>query len=453
MGIIESLKKHNKKELVSFHMPGHKLGRGFEKTNVCSDIWKYDTTELSDTDCLQNPKEFIKNAEKKAAEIYGAKHSFFLVNGSTCGILSMFFSCFKEGDKVIVVRDCHKSVINAMIFTGVIPIYVEPEKKSLGLYGGVNPKKVEEIFENNKDCKGIFVTSPSYYGIMSDIKKLSDIAHKYNALLLCDEAHGAHFPFSDKFPKSAIESGADLSVISMHKTMFCPNQTAILNLGDCKIKQNTVRSAINMFQTTSPSYIFLAAIEEALELGAKEGVSLTDQIVKKIPKSEYIYTFDDPFKLILNFSKKGFNGEYVLNILEKEFGIYCEMAQGDNVLLMTSWANTKDDFKLLENAIEHIKKLPDIKRKNTLNEFEEKLDSVSKFTPREVHMKEKELVDIEKAVGRIAAKEVTSFPPCIPYFMPGEVVSKDHINRIIDSIEKGIDMTGIENGKIMVVKE
>lgn len=452
MSIIEELKKHNKRELSSFHMPGHKLGKGFEKTNIMSEIWKFDTTELSDTDCLQNPKDFLKNAEKVAAKIYGAKHSFFLVNGSTCGILSMFFSCFKEGDKVIVVRDCHKSVINAMIFTGVTPIYVEPEKKSLGLYGGVNAKQVEKIFENNKDCKGIFVTSPSYYGIMSDIRKLSDIAHKYGALLLCDEAHGAHFPFSESFPKSAIELGADLSVVSMHKTMFCPNQTAILNLGDCVIDQNTVRSSINMFQTTSPSYIFLSAIEESLEVGIKEGVSLTKDIIKNIPDSEYIYTFDDPFKLILNFSKKGYTGEYVLNILEKKFGIYCEMAQGDNVLLILSWANTKEDFNRLEKAIEHIKSLPNIERKNIFSEFEEEPDSFCKFTPREVYMMEKELVDIERAVGRIAAKEVTSFPPCIPYFMPGEVVCKTHVEKIIASIEKGLDMTGIENGKIMVVK-
>lgn len=453
MSIISGLKKHNEKEIISFHMPGHKMGKGFENSVIASEIWKYDTTELSDTDCLQKPTEFIKEAEEYAAKIYGAKNSFFIVNGSTGGILSMFFACFKEGDKVIISRDCHKSVVNAMIFTGVIPIYIEPRKNEMELYGGINPEDVEDIFKKNKDLKGLFLTSPSYFGIMSDIKKLSEIAHKYNALLLCDEAHGAHFPFSEKFPISAVKAGADLSVVSMHKTMLSPNQTAVLNVGHCEISEKKVRDSINMFQTTSPSYVFLAAIEEALLFGEKNGRKLTEKLIKQIPQNEHIYFFDDPFKIVLNFSDKGFDGNYVLDILEKKYGIFCEMAQGNNVLLMISWANTKEDFDVLKKAIEYLESLPDMINEEIENDVVVSYNENCIYTPREVAMKEKEAVLPDLAEGRIAGCEVTSFPPCIPYFMPGERITRHNIDLIKKSIANGNCMTGIENGKIFVIKE
>ena len=453
MSIEENLEKHLNKEKVSFHMPGHKGRNLFLNKEKHSVFWQYDTTELSDTDCLQNPQDFLKQAENKCAEVYGAEHSFFLVNGSTCGILAMFFACFKEGDKVIVSRDCHKSVINAMILSGVNPVYVTPAINRYGLPGGVSPLEIEKIFELNPDCKGVFITSPTYYGIISDVKEISKIAHKYGAFVLCDEAHGAHFPFSCKFPDSAIKQGADISVVSLHKTLPSPNQTAVLNLGKCVIQRQKMQNAINMFQTTSPSYVLMCAMEKALEFSLAEGKKLTEKIIKLIPNSKYIKSFDDPFKIILDFTEKGFNGFYVAKIFEEKFGIYCEMVQHNYVLLMISWANTKEDFSCLLSAINYIDSLPDGECKKEECDFFLQGEDTYCNTPREISMKDTQKIELDFAAGRIAAREVTPFPPCIPLFMPGEKIQKEQIEYIKKLQRREANIFGIENGCLLVVKE
>ena len=453
MTIEENLIKHLNKEKISFHMPGHKGRNVFLNKENDYDFWQYDTTELSDTDCLQNPQDFLKKAEDKCAKIYGADHSFFLVNGSTSGILAMFFACFKEGDKVVISRDCHKSVINAMIFSGVNPIYVSPLINEYGLPGGANTAEIEEAFKKNPDCKGVFITSPSYYGIISDISEVSKIAHKYGALVLCDEAHGAHFPFSKKFPESAIKQGADISVVSLHKTLPAPNQTAVLNLGNCSINRDRMQNAVNMFQTTSPSYVLMCAMEKALDLGAKKGKELTDKIIKLIPDCKYIKSFDDPFKIILDFTEKGFSGFYAAKIMEQKFGIYCEMVQHNYILLMVSWGNDENDFSCLLQAINYIDSLPcgNYKKENYDIELL-KNDNICN-SPRDVAMKDTQNIKLDFAIGRIAAQEVTPFPPCIPIFMPGEKIKKEHIEYIKKLQKEEASIFGIENNCLLVVKE
>ncbi len=481
MSIIEKLQEHLNREKVSFHMPGHKGGKylfasketipnqnagllnkkgrifdlkdSFLGKAAKKNIWKFDTTELSDTDCLQNPQTFLKTAEEEAAKIYGAKHSFFLVNGATCGILAMFFACFKDGDKVIVSRECHKSVINAMIFSGVKPIYVAPKINDCGLSCGADADKIEKAFLDNPDCKGVFITSPTYYGIVSDVKKISEIAHNYGALLLCDEAHGAHFPFSEKFPKGAIKQGADISVVSLHKTLPSPNQTAVLNLGRCKIDRERLQSAVNMFQTTSPSYVLMCAMENALDFSKIKGEKLTEKVLKQIPQSKYIKTFDDPFKIILDFSEKGFDGIFVSKKLEEKFGIYCEMVQHNYVLLIVSWGNSKYDFSCLLDAINYIASLPDAKHKREKCDYQVPFESVCINTPRDIVKKETQKVKLSDATGKIAARDVISFPPCIPLFMPGEIIKTEHIEHIKKLQEEGANISGIEGDCLTVVKE
>jgi len=451
MNILKTLKKHNKKEKVSFHMPGHKQGSAFKGSELESRIWKFDTTELTDTDCLIDPKDCIKRAEDKATEIYGAEKSFFLVNGATCGILSMFYAAFNEGDKVLICRDCHRSVISAMIITGVEPVYVEPIIHESGFSCGVSSDAIKEALDANENVKGVFITSPTYFGISSDIKTIADVVHEKGALLMVDEAHGAHFPFSDKFPKGAMECGADISVVSLHKSMPCPNQTAVLNLGRCSISANKMKNAINIFQTTSPSYIMMSAMEYASDIGYKDGKKLTDEILTYRTESEYIFTFDDPFKLLLDFRERGYNGYEVAEILENKFGIFSELAIESCVLLMISWGNTVKDFLILEKAIDYISMLPpkEFKKSHTINY----VGGECVKTPKEVLRGDMEKVSFKAAEGRISAREVTIFPPCIPIFMPGERILKEHIEIINNAINSNLTITGIDEGLIYVTKE
>lgn len=451
MSILKKLEQHNKIEKVSFHMPGHKSGKAFCGSQFRSSLWNFDTTELSDTDCLLSPTECIKEAEEKAAKIYEAENSFFLVNGASCGILSMFRAAFKEGDKVIIIKDCHRSTINAVALCGVIPIYINPIIHEKGFSGGVCFETVKETIEAHPDAKGVFLTSPTYFGIVSNIKEIARYVHERGMLLLCDEAHGAHFPFSDVFPDSSISQGADIAVISLHKSMPCPNQTAVLNLGRCSVSYEDMKAAVNMFQTTSPSYIFLSMIEKALDIGKASGERLTKKYLDNVLKDEHIYSFDDPFKLILDFSNKGYTGFEVMNILEKNFGIYAEMAVETCVLLMASWANDRKDFHILKKAVKYIDSLPNRKAIEQVKIQDVKTNMI--MTPRSVLNCKKEKVLLGEAISRIAAREVTVFPPCIPVFVPGEEIKNEHIETIKNGINRGLLVTGAENGLISVVKD
>ena len=450
MSILKKLKEHNKKERASFHMPGHKTGKAFLRSKFKSDIWKLDTTELSDTDCLVNPGNFIKEAEEKAAKAYKAESSFFLVNGASGGILSMFRAAFAEGDKVIVSRDCHKSVINAIALCGLLPIYINPHIHERGFSGGVSTESIKEAIESFPDAKGVFLTSPTYFGIVSNITEIAKLVHEKGMLLLCDEAHGAHFPFSKSFPAGAISCGADISVVSLHKSMPCPNQTAILNLGKCTVSYGKMKAAVNMFQTTSPSYVLLSMMEHAIDTGLTKGERLTKEFMDNLIQNEHIYSFDDPFKLIVDFSSKGYNGYEVMDILEKKFGIYAEMAIETCVLLMASWANDKKDFALLKKAVGYIDSLPPKTPIVSNENFD--TENTLVMTPREVFNSLKENVPIDMAVGRVADREVTIFPPCIPVFMPGEEIKREHIEKIKRAIEKNLTVTGIENSLVSVTK-
>lgn len=432
--IKEMLNAHNLKEKVSFHMPGHKSGKGFS-SGFLQNPWKYDATELTDTDCLRNPKQTIKKAQEHAAKLYGARDSFFLVNGASCGILSMFCAFFQEGDTVAVDRNCHESAVNAMIMSGVNPVYFMPSViEEHSIFGRVEPSVIEKIFSENKNIKGVFLTSPTYYGASSDIEKIAKIVHKNNAYLLVDESHGAHFPFSEKMPQSAVESGADAAVVSMHKSMMCPNQTAILNIGNCNVSREKIQKAVNMFQTTSPSYVFMYAMDEALLNAEMCGEEKTQRLLSMIPKSTHLFSLDDPFKVIADFTDKGYSGGEIAKILEEKFGIFCELSDEYNVLLMTSWANDETDFDILKSALCYIESLPQneaIEKKKTKS-----FKTETSLSPRNAYFSDGEYINIKKSAGRIALETAVVFPPCVPVILPGEKITQEQIDALENKAEQ-----------------
>ena len=447
--IIDALKRHNEKEQASFHMPGHKKGEGFMATPLESHIFTYDTTELCDTDALIAPQYEILEAEKRAAELYGAAHSFYLVNGATGGILAMMYAAFSPGDVVLVDRNCHQSVINGAIFAGILPVYITPEASGLpGIPGTVSPEAVQKAIKQFPEAKGLVLTSPNYYGKAANLSALAELIHSIGGLLLVDEAHGAHFPFSSVFPQTAMEQGADMSVTSLHKSLAAPNQTALLHIGQ-NVDVEKIRASLRMFQTSSPSYIFLAAMEQALEDGVSRGAELTEKTLKFLTELE-CPTLDDPFKLLPDFRSKGLTGREIDEIFREKFGIYAEMTTEHGLLLMASWYNCEEDFKQLKKALDYCRSLRDVSvDHHEPVSFETTIEAAA-FPLSSLRLKEHKPIPLEAAEGLICAIAVSAFPPCIPIVMPGEKITKETIKTITVLKEQGATITGLTNGQIAV---
>lgn len=451
MEILDSLLCHRQREKASFHMPGHKNGAAFAGTKFENAWLGLDVTEVEGTDCLCHPRGAILKSQQWAAELYGATRAYYLVNGSSCGILSMFYAFFREGDRVLTDRSAHRSVVNALALCGVEPIYLAPKLDAAhGVPKGISASAVRRALEEDSEIRGIFITSPNYYGFTSEIAEIACAAHERGIPLLVDEAHGAHFPFDERFPINAVRQGADAAVVSLHKSLPCPNQTALLLLRTDEKAAETA-DAVNTFQTTSPSYVLLVYMEAALEFAAKNGREQTDRLFARTePFAKY--RTDDPFKLLLNFEKYGLSGYAAEKILREEFGIYAELADAKNVLLMTSWGNRDEDFDLLAAACEKlcVQHGKPIKSSGEEWHFPKSRPALS---PRTVRSVRKQWIPAENAAGRISAASVTAFPPCIPILLPGEIITKEQIQSIRMLMENGRTADGLWDGKICVTEE
>ncbi|MGL4790022.1 MAG: aminotransferase class I/II-fold pyridoxal phosphate-dependent enzyme, partial [Anaerotignaceae bacterium] len=253
------LKKYVEENVYPFHMPGHKMGNGLEENNV----FAMDITEINDFDNLFKPEGIIKEAQQLMAKTFGAEESFFLVNGSSSGIIAAITSVCSDGDTILLARNCHKSVFNGLVVSGARPVYIMPtELEEIPVFGAINPKDVEFALEKNPQTKAVVITSPTYEGIVSDIEKISEIAHNYKIPLIVDEAHGAHFNFNHFFPKSAIKCGADMVIQSLHKTLPAPTQTAVLHIRKGLVNEVRLKKTLELVQTSSPSYIFMGMIDK-----------------------------------------------------------------------------------------------------------------------------------------------------------------------------------------------
>lgn len=450
MEILDSLQRHRKKERVSFHMPGHKNGAAFRGARLEGEWLAYDVTELPGTDCLCRPADAILRSEEQAARLYGAARAFYLVNGASCGILSMFYAFFREGDSVLVDRGGHRSVGNALALCGLNPVYIAPAIDPLrGVPLGLTAEQVRDALRRYPEAKGVFITSPNYYGMCSEVAEIARAAHSAGTPLLVDEAHGAHFPFDDRLPQGAVRQGADVSVVSLHKSLPCPNQTALLLLRDSEGAEE-MQEAVNVFQTTSPSYPLMIYIEAGLDFAARYGKERTDMLLEWTRPFRQ-YQTDDPFKLLMSFEENGISGCDAEQILREKFGIYAELCDRKNVLLMASWANSAADFELLG---EGVRRLTSIKGTCAPSQSAAACfpEGRPELSPRAVRVQETEWVPVRRSVGRISAGAVTAFPPCIPVLLPGERITKEQADVVCELSEEQ-KMDGVEHGAVRVVKK
>lgn len=449
--LIEKLLKNAGSEIYPFHMPGHKLrtlGTGAEKLPFSLDV-----TEVNGFDNLQNPQSVLKELEDTAAFHFCSKKAFVLVNGSTCGVLASVRAMTKRGDRVLLARNCHKSVYNAVELCGLIPEYVMPKRafdgdRTLNFHGVINPNDVENALCSCPDTSLVIITSPTYEGMCSDISQISEICHRHNAMLLVDEAHGAlHINSSAQatfenvfFPKPAVTQGADAVVLSLHKTFPALTQTALL-LTNNETLIPALRQNIAVFQTSSPSYILMASVESCLSSlnNSKAFFEHWQRLqwfydeADKMVNLEVLFhkkqSIHDSGKILLSTAKTNLNGYELARLLREQYLIETEMAAPDYVLAYSTFADADEGFLRLINALKQIdSQCVHIEGESDIAFISELPQRV--FIPSEKYNYDTCTVPLSESKGRAAAETVIAYPPGSPCVAAGEVITGEIIEYI-----------------------
>lgn len=449
--LYQKLEKYSKKDIVPLHMPGHKRNTKMLGTQLPYNI---DITEIDGFDDLHHADGIIKNIQEKAQKIYNTKKSFLLINGTTCGILAGIRSFVKKNDKILVARNCHKSVYHAIELNELKPIYVMPKTNEDGINLEITPKEVKNKIKENPDVKLVVLTSPTYEGIISNIKEIVKICHENKIPVLVDEAHGAHLKFMNKTKElSAVDAGADIVVQSVHKTLPALTQTSLLHINGNMVNEEKLKHELSIFETSSPSYILMASIENCLDfLQQNENMfekyeenleyfySQTKEIKKlEILKNKLTDQYFDDGKIVIITTKTNITGKELSEILRKKYKIELEMSSVNYAIAMTSVCDSKENVERLINALIDIDAKLEI-QKMPKYEFENILPIISKS----IYEAEKEdkfvKIDYRKVEGRISKEYMWVYPPGIPISTPGEIISKDIINLLEQISEAGLEI-------------
>lgn len=464
MPVYEALRKFKKMRMVPFDVPGHKRGKGNPELveflgEQCVGV---DVNSMKMLDNLCHPISVIKEAEKLAADAFGAENAFFMVNGTTSAVQAMVLYACKKGEKIILPRNVHRSVINALVLCGAQPVYVNPEmNKSLGISLGMSILQVRKAIEENPDAKAIFVNNPTYYGICSDIEAIVKLAHKNNMLVLADEAHGTHFYFGENMPVSAMKAGADLASVSMHKSGGSLTQSSLLLLGK-NANEGYMHQIINLTQTTSASYLLLSSLDISRRNLALDGKRIFAQVTnfseyarseinkigdyyafsRELINGDSIFDFDRT-KLSVHTLEIGQAGIEVYDLLRDEYDIQIEFGDIGNILAYVSVGDRMRDIERLVSALSEIRRR--FKKEKTGMLTQEYINPVVAQTPQYAFYAEKESLPLKESSGRICSEFVMCYPPGIPILAPGERITKDIIDYIVYAKEKGCSMTGTED--------
>lgn len=462
--IYEALRKFRRMRVVPFDVPGHKRGRGnMELTEFLGEAcMNVDVNSMKPLDNLCHPVSVIRDAERLAAEAFGAANAFFMVGGTTSAVQSMIMYACKSGDKIIMPRNVHRSAINALILTGAVPVYVNPDVNSrLGIALGMSVEQVERAVRENPDAKAIMVNNPTYYGICSDLRKITEIAHAHGMLVLVDEAHGTHFYFGEDFPVTAMAAGADCASVSMHKSGGSLTQSSFLLLGS-RVNADYMRQVINLTQTTSASYLLLSSLDisrKRLALSGREIFARTVELAeyaraeinsiggyyaysRELINGDSIYDFDVS-KLSIYTLSIGLAGIEVYDLLRDEYDIQIEFGDIGNVLAYISVGDRERDIERLISALSEIKRR--FGRSETGLLTQEYISPIVAQTPRKAFYADKVSLPLEEAAGRVCSEFVMCYPPGIPILAPGELITPEIIEYIKYAKEKGCQMTGTED--------
>lgn len=473
--LLSSLKEYSQKDIACFDVPGHVRDRGVEVLNnyFGHDLMKMDINSSPFMDNVSNPYGIIKDAQDLLAKAYFAKNAFFVTNGTTGAIHAMILSVINPGDKILIPRNIHKSVINALILSGGVPVFIQPEfSEEYGISLNIDYLKVEEILKKEKDIKALFLLNPTYYGLTSDLENIVRVCHENNTLVLVDEAHGAHFPFNKDLPKSSMMCGADMAAVSIHKTGGALTQASAL-LASENVDEKKVLQSINMLQSTSASYLLMASIDGArynLEANGEKQLSkalnLSRYTKSKLKKIEGIKVLSkeilnkegahsiDETKICINVKDLNLSGFEVYDLLYQEFKVQPELGDLYNLLILISIGTTKEDVDRLIKSLKIIAKV--YKKSDRLNKINIKqINPIVKMSPRDAFYSDKESVELQSAIGKISGESIMAYPPGIPIVAPGEMITKeiiDYIKLLKDNNAYLTDMQDKNLETILVVK-
>ena len=473
--IFDTLLGHAKRNVTSFHTPGHKNGKGIDPVlkEVTGDgLYKFDVTVFDEVDSLHDPVGPIKKAEELMAQAYGVKHSLFLVNGTSVGNIAMFLSACDPGDSIIVSRSSHKSIMGGIILSGVWPIWLQPTiDQNLDIIFNSTYEEIKQALEMYPEARAVFLTSPTYNGVATEVKKIADLCHRKGKILLVDEAHGPHLKFNDKLPMSAVDAGADLCVQSTHKILSALSQGSVLHHNSKLVDINRVKKIVSMLQTTSPQYLTLASIDLARRQAVLHGKEMFDKVIEaaewarkeineKIPNMRCLTKADikdrnfdlDLTKITINVTKTGLSGYEVDSILAKEYNIQVDCSDTFNLIAIMGIGSDMDDVQKLVAALKDISK----KYKGTQKNWILKIPSLATemvMTPREVFLSHDiKKIPLAKSVGHVSAQVLTPYPPGIPVVIPGERISKEICDYLVEMASKGIRISGQEGDILKMVK-
>lgn len=450
--IIDALKYAIENPTYQFHIPGHTKGNGIFpefKNLIGQKTFLVDTTdEFDNLGTLNPPTGPIHQAEELAARAFGAKTTFFLLNGSTVGNLAIAMGLTKRGQKVIVNRNCHRSIITGLIISGADPLWLVPKRlEEWGLWGSVCPQEVEELLQNNTDVSAVWITNPTYEGVVSDVKSISEICKKYNVPLIVDEAHGCLWNFNDHLPTTSLKLGADAIVHSLHKTGGSMSQSSMLHIGEnSMLDVGKIEKALKLLHTTSPSLMLLASLDASrAHLESEKGQRQINQAIKnakylrkridKIPNIHHLKAdFDYKTDVMKIFIKAdGMSGKRLESILEIDYKIEVESASDVGLLILSNIGNKRSDFEYLADCLEKISN----KEYSDICYLENKkhmpmLTPIIKMNLQEAYYQDKERVLKEHSIGRIAGEIIAECPPGISILVPGELITEEHMAYLED---------------------
>lgn len=466
--IYEALQRFRQMRVVPFDVPGHKHGRGNPELTefLGKQCVGVDVNSMKPLDNLCHPVSVIREAEMLTAEAFGAADAFLMVGGTTSSVQTMVLSTCKRGDKIILPRNVHRSVINALVLCGAIPVYVNPEvDRRLGISLGMKREQVAKAISQNPDAVAVLVNNPTYYGICSDLRAIVKMAHDAGMYCLADEAHGTHFYFGKDMPVSAMAAGADMAAVSMHKSGGSLTQSSLLLVGE-RMNPGYVRQIINLTQTTSGSYLLMSSLDISRKNLALRGEAVFRKVVemaeyareeinsvggyyafgKELINGDSVYDFD-PTKLSVHTRDIGLAGIEVYDILRDEYDIQIEFGDIGNILAYLSIGDRPQELERLVSALAEIRRRYQKDASGLLNQ--EYIDPEVVKSPQEAFYAEKKSVLLDDSEGCVCSEFVMCYPPGIPILAPGERITREILDYIKYAKEKGCSMTGPEDPDIL----
>ena len=466
MNLYEKLVNYTESDYYPFHMPGHKRREFLDMPSP----FCYDITEIDGFDNLHEAEDILARSMDEAAKIYHTLSTYFLVNGSTGGILSAISAVTKPGDTILMARNCHKAVYNAVYLNKLYPSYLYPMiAEKCNIAGSIEVSEVERAFQIKKDIAAVVITSPTYDGVVSDIEAIARVVHFYGSILIVDEAHGAHFPFSKEFPNSAIECDADLVIQSLHKTLPSLTQTALLHRNSKRVSEKQIRKYLSIFQSSSPSYVLMTSIVRCLNFVDSSCERIHNYIkllnnfyeetkdlkILKIwrpIKSSSLYNIDRT-KLIIYADNGETTGTWIYHQLLQDYHIQAEMTTKDYVVCLSSICDTKEGFDRLSKALHQMdqqisslnfnqssKYLDILRFKNA-----KMLSNEVVMIPSEIDGYELDKKELANSEGEVAAEYIYLYPPGIPILVPGERISKAFIEQLTEYKLAGLSLRGMQD--------